>query len=278
MYLLFDIGGTKIRIGSSSDGKTIAANKIIDTPQSYKEGLDVIRQVAQELLAGQFPAAIGGGVAGVFNRTKTTLLSSPHLTDWIQKPLHTDLAREFECPVFLENDAAIVGLGEATAGAGLGYHIVGYITVSTGVGGAKIVDGKIDPHSLGFEVGHQVVESTNGEICPGCNIPGHLEAYVSGSALEKRYGKPSSEIDDPEVWDNVCRYLAIGITNATVHWSPDIIVLGGGVMQNVEIVNIERHLPQYINVYTELPALSKATLGDMSGLHGALEFIQQKLM
>jgi len=77
--------------------------------------------------------------------------------------------------VFIENDASIVGLGEAVSGAGMGEEIVVYITVSTGVGGTRIVSGEIDEHAYGFEPGHELI-----------NMQDSLEDLVSGTAVEER--------------------------------------------------------------------------------------------
>jgi len=90
-----------------------------------------------------------------------------------------------EVPVFLRNDTAIVGLGEAHAGAGKGHEIVVYITVSTGVGGVRIIKGEIAKNQFGFEIGHQIID-LDGSVCPSCEKPVDLENMISGRATEQR--------------------------------------------------------------------------------------------
>ena len=86
------------------------------------------------------------------------LVNAPHLPGWIRKPFSERLKAELACPVFLENDSAIVALGEAHHGAGKGDDIMAYLTVSTGMGGARIVHGAIDVNVFGFEPGHQYID------------------------------------------------------------------------------------------------------------------------
>ena len=81
-------------------------------------------------------------------------------------------------------------------GAGKGEEIVAYIKVSTGIGGVRIVDGKIDRNILGFEPGYQIIDPT-GTLCPICDSAGHLKSHVSGAALEARFNKRAYKITDP---------------------------------------------------------------------------------
>ena len=157
----------------------------------------------------------------------------------------------------------MAGLGEATLGAGKGYSIVAYLTISTGVGGVKIVDGKIDKNVHGFEPGQMMVRD------------GRLGEFVSGMALEKKYGKKPEDIKNPAVWQEVEKYLAEGLNNIIVDWSPNIIVLGGGIIQSINLENIEKSLKENIDIFKDIPPIKKAELGDLNGLYGALEYLKQ---
>lgn len=97
-----------------------------------------------------------------------------------------------------------------------------------------------------------------------------MEAYVGGAYLEKIYHQKAEEIKDPAVWDEVAKYLAIGLHNTIVHWSPDIIILGGSVTQSIPLDKVSNYLKEYLTIFPNLPRLSKATLGNQSGLLGAL--------
>lgn len=271
MYLMFDIGGTNMRLAVSEDGKTLAATKVIPTPKDFTEGINIIKQVAEELANGQKIEAVAGGVTGALDKGKSTQLTSPHVGGWIGKPLKAELEKLFGCPVYLENDANLAALGEANYGAGIDHKIVAYLTISTGVGGGRVVDKKIDSNSLGFEPGHQIIVP-DGNPC-NCGGKGHLESYVSGSGLLKIYQKKAEEITDPKIWNEVARYLAIGLNNVTVFWSPEIIILGGSVMQSINLESVRTYLKEVLFIFPRAPEIAPAKLGDSVGLYGALALI-----
>ncbi len=264
MYLLFDIGGTNLRIGVSANGEAIDSHKKIPTPQDFDEGIKTIKQLADELSQGQKIEALTGGVAGPLDKEKTMLIKSPHIGGWVQKPLKQRLAEVFDAKVYLENDTALVALGEANYGAGKGKNIVAYLGIGTGVGGARIVNAKIDQNSLGFEPGHQIIVP-DGNLCH-CGGKGHLETYVAGAYQE---GSKTN-------WDEVAKYLAIGLNNTIVHWSPDIVVLGGGVMQSIPLDKIKAYLQKELTIFPQPPEIVAAKLGNEAGFYGGLTILKTK--
>lgn len=271
MYLLFDIGGTNIRIGISADGRTLLQTKIIPTPEHFDQGIQALKQVGEEFANGQQFDGAAGGIAGALDKDKTGLIKSAHVPGWAGNPLKTELEKIFGCQVKLENDTAIEGLGEANFGVGKDKEIIAYITIGTGVGGVRIVSGQIDKNALGFEPGHQII-FPDGNPCQ-CGGKGHLETYVGGSYLEKIYGQKAEFITDPEIWDQVAKNLAIGLTNVVVHWSPNIIILGGSVSQSIPLESLQTHLKKLVTVFPEIPELAKSTLGNNAGLFGALHLM-----
>jgi predicted NBD/HSP70 family sugar kinase len=276
-YALYDIGGTKTRIAISRDGTTFEDPTIINTPKDYREGIDQIAKISKDL-AGEPITAAGGGIAGVLSRDRSLYLGGPNLLGWGGRAIPQLLSEKLGCPVYLENDTAIVGLGEAYHGAGKGGDIVVYMTISTGVGGVRIVHGDIDVSVFGFEPGHQIIDAGGG-LHKGVGGYGvDLEGYISGSAVEMRYGKKPFEITDPEFWDEMARLLAYGLNNTIVHWSPDIVVLGGSMMKQIGIpVNrVREHLAGMLHIYPQLPRIVKAELGDIGGIYGALHFIDHR--
>jgi predicted NBD/HSP70 family sugar kinase len=278
MYILFDIGGTKMRLAASRDGESFDEPKIVETPHNFEEGIKTFNVLARELSEGEKLTAISGGLRGTLNEKKNGISYDVILTDWVGKPLGDRLEDLCGAPVYLENDTALVGLGEATAGAAKDADIVVYITVSTGVGGARIVGKKIDRRAFSFEPGKQIIDPDN-TLCPDC--PGNtLEEYVSGSAVEKRFGKKAYEIkqDDP-LWDILAEWLSYGLHNMIVHWSPEVVVLGGSMIVGDPAISVEKtheHLKKTLKVFPECPDIRKAELGAFGGLHGALELIRNK--
>lgn len=264
-----------MRLAVSEDLKSFSEPRILATPQSYEEGIVIFKKTAEELTGGQKVKAIAGGIAGPFDEKKRSLVGSPNLKDWIGKPFKADLEKTFAAPVFIENDTAMVGLGEAHFGAGKGYKIVAYITLSTGMGGCRIVDGKIDEKTIGFEPGHQIIDAGK-TLCLECDGP-YLGQYISGRAIFKRVGKKPEDINDPEFWRRIAFFLAYGLNNTIVHWSPEIVLLGGALMNKIEIGVVEEELGKVLKIFPEMPMLKKAELGDAGGLWGAMVFLKQEL-
>lgn len=274
MYLVFDIGGTNMRIATSGDGKTLSATKIVpNLPDDFEGGMKIFKQTADELSKGEKIEAIAGGVAVIYNQDKSIPIHTSHLHGWVNKPLKQTLEEYFNAPVVLENDTAVTGLGEAVSGAGIGKKIIAYLTISTGIGGVRIVDQKIDQNSLGFEPGHQIIV-IDGKDCH-CGGKGHFEAYVGGWYLERDYHMKGQDIKDPKVWDEVTRYLAVGLNNTIVHWSPDIVILGGAVMKSVSLEKVKSYLAQDLTIFPTPPEIVPAKLGDEGGLYGALALMTQ---
>jgi glucokinase len=255
--ILFDIGATKIRMAYSVDGEIFEEPKVFETPKDYEEGLKLFIETATELAKGREIKKIAGGMSR----------SVPGWPNDYEK-FKEDLGEKFGSEIFIENDAAIVGLGEANWGAGRGFKIVAYITVSTGVGGVRIVDGKIDDRSIGFEPGKQIIDVDTQKT---------LEDMISGKALEKRTGKHPKEITDFAVWDEHAKILAVGLNNIIVEWSPDCVVLGGSMITGdpaIPLDKTEQYLKEILKFSPKLPAIKKAELGDFGGLYGALAYLK----
>lgn len=273
MYLVFDIGGTKTRIAVSKDGNKLDQVETIPTALDFKEGVRSFVETALKLSGDQKITVAAGGVRAL-NKDKTGLMPHPHFPLWENEPLLDELKREFECPVYLENDAAIGGLGEACFGPGKGYSIVAYLTISTGIGGARIVNGNIDNNSMGFEPGNQIID-LDGSILKK-EGPVYLEEYIGGHALEKRFGLKGEMLNDERIWDEVTKVLSIGLNNTLVYWSPDIVILGGSGMESISLDKLNLYLRESVKIYPQLPPVVKANLGDSRGLYGAMAFLKSK--
>ncbi|MEK7099268.1 MAG: ROK family protein [Patescibacteria group bacterium] len=272
MLILFDVGGTNTRIAVSHDGTALDHTKIVPTSPLYADGLKHLQTLAEELAAGGTITAVSGVLAGSFDRNHDALLNGENISDWVGKPIRADLERMFGVPVTLENDAGAACLGEALYGAGKGHEIVAYLTVSTGIGGSRVVGGRIDASAIGFEPGNQVIDAGRGFI-PGW--PVHRLMDVSGKALEKIFQKHPAEIVDAGVWERVADVLAIGVNNTIVYWSPDIIVIGGSVMASIPLDYVEERVRDIRRGFPKSPPLARAALGDTAGLWGALARVRQ---
>lgn len=261
-----------MRLAVSQDGQTIAGSKIVPTPKEFEQGILDFKKVAGELSGGEKIEKIAGGIAGPIDKEKTCLAKSPNIPGWINKPLKAELEKVFNCQVILENDTTVGGIGEAVAGAGKDKKIVGYIALGSGVGGKRIVDGKITDDSFNFEPGHQIIVP-DGDLCK-CGGRGHMETYVSGSYFEEVYGQKGENITDPQIWDKIAKYLAISLVNTTVHWDPDVIVLGGSVAKSIPLDKVNTYFKELLTIYPNTPKILLGTLGHDAGFYGALELLK----
>ncbi len=279
MYILFDIGGTKTRVAASTDLFTISDVVKFDTPPLYADGMKAVLDAIETVRKGKAIKGIAGGIRGPLNKEHTGIVSETKLRDWVGRSIVGDLKQAYDVPVYLANDTALVGLGEVVFGAGKGYSIVAYHTVSTGVGGARFVDGHLDVMSIGFEPGHQILDIDRTVI--GHATPPTLENLVSGTALEKRRGtKPYEIAQDDYVWDELAKYLASGLNNTIMYWSPDVIVLGGSMIvgdPRILLEDIIKHTKETVGSLVPCPKIVDATLKDEGGLYGAMALLKNEL-
>jgi predicted NBD/HSP70 family sugar kinase len=277
MYILFDIGGTSIRIAGARSLEATPEITEVANPGNYEAGMELIIAASKRFAGAGTIEAIAGGIAGPLAEDKMSVSGGINIPDWIDKPLVSDLSESLDgVPVYLQNDAALAGLAEAHHGAGVGKRIVAYITVSTGVGGARIVQGVLDENSHGFEPGWQIIDPSNPALAT-TNENGYLIDLISGAATLRHYGKLPSEIDDSSFWEEQARLLAYGLNNVAVFWSPDIIVLGGGLIVSgrIDVRIVRDHFGRLLNVYSSLPKLAVSPLGDDGGIIGALAYLRQ---
>ncbi len=265
MYILIDIGGTNTRIARTDDKESFGEPVIFSTPQNFEEWFSLTIKHIDELRKGEQVKEIVAGIAGTFTQDGSTLHKAPNIPEWEGINLKQKLGGWFNCETTLINDTALVGLGEAVFGSGKGYDIVVYITVSTGVGGVRVVDGKIDRNKFGFEIGHQIV-----------NDGKELEWYLAGKYHEKRFGVPSREIKDPEFWKEVDYYGGILAANTTMYWSPAVIVFGGPVVNDMHLDEVEKTARHFSFMYETIPVIVKSSLKSLGGLYGGMAYLKSK--
>ncbi len=279
MYILFDVGGTKTRIALTNDGVTFSHLHIVRTPDSFEEWLLSFRNIVSHISGEETIEAIAGGITGIFDKEKNVLFHASHLNNWSGRAIQKALEQTFHAKIFLENDSAIVGLGEMWRGAGKGRHIASYITVSTGIGGARFIDGVIDNNEFGFEPGHQIINMGDSVACSSCGHSGCLESLISGSAIHDRLGKHPRDIHSARFWKEAARILSVGVYNTILHWSPDIVVLGGSMITGdpaISVLDVHEYLKTMMKYFPGIPEIKKAELGDLGGLYGAMELLKQK--
>ncbi len=257
--IALDIGGTTLRVGRV-EGGVLADVRRRATPETPEEAFDALGTLIEEVAGGAVERIIGG-IAGVI-AVDGVVVSSPHLPRWNGFELGPKLAARFSCAVELHNDVDLATLGEAVYGAGKGARVVAHLRIGTGVGGSRVVDGLLEQHAYGFEPGHQVIELGSGAT---------LESLVGGASLTQKYGAEPAAIA-PEAYRALTPALAAGVWNAIVHWSPDVIVLGGSLVNDANgfhAEDVRGEVEKFRRVLPALPEIRLGTLGDDAGLYGA---------
>jgi glucokinase len=302
--LAIDIGGTKLAAGVvDSDGRMLARGEV---PTLAKEGLEPVLArivgLGRDLLTRPEVAEvrvhrIGVGCAGPVDLKAGIVFNPPNLPGWVRVPLSDRIQQALGLPTILENDANAAGLGEYRYGAGRGARSIVYMTVSTGIGGGIILDGKVW-HGLkdaAGEIGHMTV-CPDGPVC-GCGNRGCLEAMSSGPSIARRAREAVSagratalsripnmtsadvvrlaqegDVVAREVWDEAVRYLGIGVAAAITILAPERVVIGGGVTKAGDFLfqPLRAHVRQRVKlVPVESVPILPATLGSDVGILGA---------
>ncbi len=256
-----DIGGTKIAVAVADlQGRIMAKGRFPTQVEAEPRAIieKIVRQT-EDMVAqcgGRPVAAVGVGCGGPLDPASGVILSPPNLPGWDRIPLGDMLAAAFKAPVSVDNDANAAALGEYRFGAGMGCRVFVYVTVSTGIGGGVVIDGKL-LHGVGAgagEIGHQTI-LPDGPLC-NCGNRGCLEALASGTAIARRMRERlrekgrrtlmGADVDaitsegvaraaiakDPlaaEVWRETVEFLGIGLANAITMLAPEVVVIGGGV-------------------------------------------------
>ena len=291
----FDIGATLIKAARvDSEGVLLAT---AERPTASDQPDDIVSDVVQlaRELRDSSTAAVGVAVAAFLSPHRDTIVMSPNIS-WRNRALRSELESAWGIPVAVENDANLAALGEYFVGAARGAHSLVMLTLGTGVGGGVIVAGKllVGAHGVAAELGHIVVDR-QGTRC-GCGQYGCLETVASGSAIvqsvRQARGDPSLGAHDVEeilrgdaglaqsVIDQVSRSIATALTSVTAVIDPEVVVLGGGVIDRVGSGLVDSVAAQYQQLvssrYTDSsPRILGASLGNRAGLVGAALLAQE---
>ena len=299
-----DLGGTYIRAALADEGGALLERRKVET--LAREGVEAVvgRIVwAVEEVSEPNVAALGICSPGPLSSRTGIVYSPPNLYGWSDVPLAGMLEDRLGIPVFLGNDANAAALGEFAYGAGRGYRHVIYITVSTGVGGGIISDGRLLEGQRGAagEVGHVIVEP-GGPLC-GCGNRGCLEALISGTAIARQArealaaGRESAigslAETDPhgvtaevvvraaregdglagELLETAGRRLGTALLGLVHVFDPQVIVVGGGVTNAGELLMKPARDAMFAGlmpIFKEGLEVVPPELGADAGLYGAV--------
>ncbi len=305
-----DLGGTQVRAAIvDSNGHILEREQVLTDAQGGPEA--VVSQI--ELLvksisgkaAGKEILGVGVSSPGPLDTEKGIALSLPTITGFSEFALGAALRACISYPVVLENDGIAAAIGEWRLGAGVGFSNVVYVTVSTGIGGGVIVDGRVMRGRRGMagHVGHMIIVP-DGDMC-GCGTKGCFEAYGAGPAFTARarkracghatsiLGLNGEEITSPAVFAAAktgdalalelvaeeAKILGMGFSSLLHLFSPDVLIMGGGLSHEFEMlapgIVAQIHLSA-MPAFKSVPIV-KAKLGGNSGLVGAASLVFQTI-
>jgi glucokinase len=231
VFVGLDIGGTKIMVAAADDEGNILRRARTDTSNSLKTDLTNIDNMIVEVTEGDKILGMGAAIGGPLD-WEQGIVSPLHQPAWRNVPLKAMMEKEWNCRFHVDVDTNIAAIGEYRWGDISAGRFL-YLTLSTGMGGGFLTDGKIyrgtdDAHP---EVGHQSIHfrcSKAQAVQCECGAPDCLEALVSGNGIRRIYGKPAEALS-PDEWDEVAYNLGQGLRNVAALYAPDLIRIGGGV-------------------------------------------------
>lgn len=297
-----DLGGTNMRIALvSRDGHLI---KKIKEPTSG-EILDILLKSVSDFFSDEI-AGIGIGVAGLIDRQRGRIITSPNLHIAEDIDFITILKDKFGIPVFLDNDANSAAFGEQWVGAGKNFSHFILLTLGTGIGGGIIYNKKL--LRIAAEIGHMSID-VKGEKCP-CGNSGCLETYASARAILSKavaflendresllteycggnfYKLTAEDINRAaldgdslarELLKDTGRYLGIGIANIINIMGPEAIILSGGLIGAWDIYikeAIKEASRRTLKDLFEKVKIIPSSLSDNAGIIGSAGLVFQLL-
>lgn len=311
LALSIDLGGTELRAGLLTRAGGLVGRRQVPTdalggPQA------VVAQMARLIEAlrreAGNPAVAGIGVAspGPLDPEHGVVIDAPTLGGWHDVPLVALLEAGTGLPARLENDANAAALGEWRAGAGIGLRHMIYVTVSTGIGGGVIADGRLlhGHRGMAAEIGH-MTQREDGPLC-SCGGLGCFEALASGTALDTaarqavsggsatlmrelagagpataRHVTAAARAGDVlalALLHEEARLLGRGFASLLHLYSPELIVVGGGVSEALDLMQPELGRAMRAAAmpsYRDVPVV-RAVLGHDAGLVGAASLMWQE--
>lgn len=304
-----DLGGTHLRAATVDQTGRIHFRLKYNTPEAESADeivrllVEAVRECEKQTAeaagnAGDVIKAISVVVPGTVNVEEGIVVKAPNVPCLDGFPLTAALSRELKRPAILENDANAAAVGEMWQGAGRGRRTIVCVTLGTGVGGGIILDGKLwrGVDGAAAEVGHMCVDPFGGVAC-GCGSRGCLEVYASATAIVRMAREASLRHPDSvlrtgadltsemiyaaglegdelalEVFRRMGVYLGIGLANLINIINPEMIVIGGGVVNGWDL--FEKHMHQQVaeRAFPLLAArvkIVRAECGDDAGLLGA---------
>lgn len=270
-----EAGGTKINCGIGTETGEILERVSIKTTDS-KETIDKIIEYFKDKKFDKIGLASFGPLDNDKNSKTYGYITTTPKKGWTNTDFVGKLKEHFDVEIVFDTDVNAAALAESMWGVGKNLNSLLYLTVGTGVGGGFILNHKIFKAKNNPEMGHIFVNNKTGfkGVCPfheNC-----LEGLVSGPAILKRANKPAENLESSDIiWEEMTDNLAQALVDYTLILSPDVIVLGGGVMkQEFLFCKLREKFLKLINSYVKIDDIDRyivyPKLGEFCGFYGAL--------
>jgi glucokinase len=298
-----DLGGTQLRAALvTADGSIIAHERsrtfIEEGPAAViARMVGLISRVRAALPAGGDLLGIGIGAPGPLNPETGIVYAPPYMPGWYNIQLRDAVAEPTGLPVMIDNDANVAALGEWRFGAGVGTRHMVYITVSTGIGGGVIIDGRLLLGRLGAaaELGSIILDANRGltweELASGTALgmaaatampdhPAsllHTRATPDGiTAAHVARAAADGDVLAQTLMDHEAQLLGMGFASILHIFSPELLLVGGSVaLENPGLIAQAREIAYrrvLVDLYREVPIIPPR-LGERAGVLGAAALI-----
>jgi glucokinase len=299
LYAGFDLGGTQLKFGLIDQAGELLFKDSVDTPLTIDGLMELLKRSWRDL-KGSAPgsvAACGFGFPGIFSLRERKILKSPNYPGLDNFDLFGALSRFIEVPFWVDNDANLAAYGEWACGAGQGTQSLVLLTIGTGIGSGIILEGKLWHGKCGFagELGHVVV-NPEGERCK-CGVRGCLETESAAPKIIKNYleiRRIKENLSAEEIYRRAKEgeaaarqsfskagyYLGIGLGIIINFLNPEMIILGGGVMNTGEYLlapALEEARKRSYEASFSCCKIERAVLGNDAGVIGAASWAKGQL-
>ena len=261
-FIGVDLGGTNVRVAVVNEKGEILEE--LKRPSLSDQGpeivLDNILAMIDTLEMKDEAIGVGIGIPGPVDTERGCVTLASNIKGFAEFPVVDYMKKRLNLPVFMDNDANVAGLAEALVGSGRGNKIVYYITHSTGIGGALVVNGTVVSGHNGYagEIGNIIVDKNRPKI-DHLNA-GSSENWAAGVGLirqgQERISKDITSAYDIfllaqdgnevaiDIIDNMIEDMAILLSHIAHVVEPHVFVLGGGVTQSQEFY-LDRVIEKY---------------------------------
>lgn len=307
-----DVGGTKILAAAvTEDGEILSPTRIPTPSTSPEDVVWAVGDLVQDLLSLHPAEAVGVGVAGLVDASRSIVLMAPNI-GWRRQALASQIQMRSGLPTVVENDANAAAWGEFRFGAGVGLAELVAVTVGTGLGGGLILNGRLrrGVHGAAAEIGHMIVKP-EGRPC-SCGKSGCWEQYCSGTALVREARRLAAErpeeaailltlgdgtpggVTGAHITDAASRgdavalaaferigtWLGAGLADLAALLDPRAFVIGGGVSEAGELLLSSARATLAASavgsVYIGTPEIRVAELGNLAGVAGAADLARDR--